>query len=191
MNIWLTLRLRAASDGWTVAAEPRYYLPVLPFLVASLWLVARDGRASVPRVRAIAIALLVVAAMITVPVRLIRLNRYLARNVHTSWYSTERRAQADVILDAIRAIANGDAPPLFVDDAPRWRRYVATMGGALVVSPSALNGCAGRHAPAARYLIAVPVTEGDATSGTRHGIAEDVAIVGQAGNPCAAIASTH
>ena len=139
--LWLTVRLPAAADGWTVGAEARYFMPVLMFVSAWLWLAVRPDAGVSRPTRAAAIALLTLVVLATVPFRLVRLQQYFAKNVHTAWLSAERRERASVIIDAIRRADRGTVPPIVVDNDPKWRRAVATMGGALVVEPSALPPC--------------------------------------------------
>jgi hypothetical protein len=188
MNVWLTLRLPAVSDGWTVGAESRYYLPTLPFLGATVWLVARNGALRLPRTRRLAVALLIGAMTVTVPVRLVRLKRYFAKNIDSAWMSRGRRTQADRIFAAIRAVDGGGPPPLFIDESLKWRRYVATMGGALVIDRAVLNACAG-DGTNLQFLITEPVASVGRLSGTPVGRVEDVEIVSVAGSPCALIAT--
>jgi hypothetical protein len=193
MNLWLTVRLPAASDGWSVGSDPRYFMPVLPFLAAWLWLAARDTTLGAP-VRAIAVGLLAGALTITVPVRIVRVERYFAKNRETAWLSRGRRDQADVIFAAIRAVDAGGAPPLFIDDSPKWRRYVATMGGALVVKHAALTRCAEHDVADMRFLTTVPLASaqrGAQREGTRMGVAEDIEIVSMVGSPCESTAAAH
>jgi hypothetical protein len=190
MNVWLTLRLPAVADGWTVGAEPRYYLPTLPFLGASVWLVARDRSLRMPRLRRLAIALLAGALIVTGPVRLVRLKRYFGKNIATAWMASGRRAQADVLFAAIRAVDAGGAPPLFVDDSLTWRRYVATMGGALAINHARLKRCAGDGA-SLNFLVTEPLASTRHVAGTRLGAVEDVQIVSVVGSPCEPAAAGH
>jgi len=162
-NVWLTLRLPAASDGWTVGGEPRYYVQTLPFLATAIWLAARDASRASPPVRTIAVVLVAGALLVSVPVRAIRVRRYFAKNIETAWMSARRRSDADVIIGAIRAIDDGRVPPLVVDDSPNWSRYVETMAGALVVTRAQIRACAGRDASEMRFLI---VDDGKAAMST-------------------------
>jgi hypothetical protein len=122
INVWLTVRLAAMVDGWTVGGEPRYYVQTLPFLATAIWLAARDPSLALPRVRTIAIALVGGALLVSAPVRAIRLQRYFSKNIDTAWMSAPRRTAADVIVRSIRSIDAGGIPPLVVDDSPKWSR---------------------------------------------------------------------
>jgi hypothetical protein len=185
MNVWLTLRLPAGADGWTVGGEPRYYAPMLPFLGIWVWLAARDRSLGMPRVRALAAAMIAAIVVVSVPVRAVRVYRYVTKNAETAWLSRGRRDQAAVILAAIRRIDTGTAPPLVVDDSPKWRRYVATMGGALVVTHADVDACAGRDAREARFLDAVPAGTALPRHAARVGRVEDVDLLLVTGAVCA------
>jgi hypothetical protein len=155
---WLTIRLHALADGWTVGQESRYYLPALPFITCWLWLAAfRGGAGDAANARRLAIALLAVSLAITLPFRALRMQQYFAKNIHTAWLSSERRHDASIILSAIDSISDGRVPPILVDDDLKWRRYVATMGGALAVTTHELAGCSAASHPGTHTLVAMPV----------------------------------